>query len=329
MDAPDTLTAPRGNTRTDTAGRPAREGGERRLDGLLFFPVTPFAPGGEVDEDLLARHIDDGVKAGAGAVFVACGTGEFPALSLEEIEACTRVAVAATAGRVPVYAAAGGPLPIARSQARCAERVGADGLLLLPPYLVSSPPQGLLRYVEEVAAASALPVIVYQRANAVLTPHSAAELTRLPGVIGIKDGLGDMELMHRIVRAVRREAGEDFLFFNGLPTAEMTMHAYRAMGVPLYSSAAFAFAPEVALDFHRAFTGGDDARARLLLDEFFVPLVTLRNEVPGYAVSLVKAGVRMRGLPVGGVRAPLMDPTPAHLDRLEKLVDHGLRLVTA
>ncbi|WP_049579611.1 5-dehydro-4-deoxyglucarate dehydratase [Streptomyces sp. SBT349] len=299
------------------------------FNGILFFPVTPFAEDGSVETDLLARHITRGVENGAGGVFVACGTGEFHALSTEELAVCARVAVTAAAGRIPVVAAAGGPLPLVGQQTAALAEAGVDGVLLLPPYLVTSPQRGLVDYVRAVTESSDLPVIVYQRANAVPTPETAAELARLPRVVGIKDGVGDIELMHRTVRRVRRESGAGFHFFNGLPTAEMTVHAYRGLGIPLYSSAVFAFAPEIALAFHRAVGAGDEETASLLLDEFYVPLVALRDESPGYAVSLVKAGVRLRGLPVGGVRAPLRDPTRDHLDRLEKLLDHGLRTVAA
>ncbi|GAA4551446.1 5-dehydro-4-deoxyglucarate dehydratase [Streptomyces collinus] len=301
-----------------------------KFHGVLFFPVTPFAADGSLDEERMARHIESGVAAGAGGVFVACGTGEFHALSAEEIERATRVAVETTAGRVPVLAAAGGPTPVARDQAARVERAGADGILLLPPYLVSAPQQGLVRYVEEVIAATDLPVVFYQRGTARLTAETAAEIAALPGVVGLKDGIGDIERMHRIVRAVRAVPGtEDFQFFNGLPTAEMTAPAYQGVGVELYSSAVFAFAPEIALAFHRALAEGDDALVSRLLDEFYGPLVALRDEVPGYAVSLVKAGVTLRGLDVGGVRAPLLDPTPEHVARLSKLLDHGLEVVGA
>ncbi|MEU2541172.1 5-dehydro-4-deoxyglucarate dehydratase [Streptomyces iakyrus] len=301
-----------------------------KFHGVLFFPVTPFAADGSLDEERLAQHIESGVAAGAGGAFVACGTGEFHALSAEEIERATRVAVETTAGRVPVLAAAGGPTPVARDQAARVERAGADGILLLPPYLVSAPQQGLVRYVEEVIAATDLPVVFYQRGTARLTARTAAEIAALPGVVGLKDGIGDIERMHRIVRAVRAVPGtEDFQFFNGLPTAEMTAPAYRGVGVELYSSAVFAFAPEIALAFHRALAEDDDALVSRLLDEFYGPLVALRDEVPGYAVSLVKAGVTLRGLDVGGVRAPLLDPTPEHLARLSKLLDHGLEVAAA
>jgi 5-dehydro-4-deoxyglucarate dehydratase len=301
-----------------------------KFHGVLFFPVTPFAADGSLDEERLAQHIESGVAAGAGGVFVACGTGEFHALSADEIERATRVAVRTTAGRVPVLAAAGGPVPVARDQAARVERAGADGILLLPPYLVGAPQQGLVRYVREVTAATGLPVVFYQRGTARLTADTAAEIAALPGVVGLKDGIGDIERMHRIVRAVRAVPGtEDFQFFNGLPTAEMTAPAYQGIGVGLYSSAVFAFAPEIALAFHRALAGGDEALVSRLLDEFYGPLVALRDEVPGYAVSLVKAGVTLRGLDVGGVRAPLLDPTPEHIARLAKLLDHGLEVAAA
>ncbi|MDC2959872.1 5-dehydro-4-deoxyglucarate dehydratase [Streptomyces gilvifuscus] len=301
-----------------------------KFQGVLFFPVTPFAPDGSLDEERLARHIDSGVAAGAGGVFVACGTGEFHALTAGEIERATRVAVETVGGRVPVLAAAGGPVPVARDQAARVARAGADGLLLLPPYLVGAPQRGLVRYVEEVTGASDLPVIFYLRGTARPTPETAARIAALPRVVGLKDGIGDIERMHRVVRAVRAVPGtEDFRFFNGLPTAEMTAPAYRGIGVELYSSAVFAFAPEIALAFHRALTDGDEALLGTLLDEFYGPLVALRDEVPGYAVALIKAGLTIRGLDVGGVRAPLLDPTPEHTARLAKLIDHGLEVVGA
>ncbi|WP_216587703.1 5-dehydro-4-deoxyglucarate dehydratase [Streptomyces brasiliscabiei] len=301
-----------------------------KFQGVLFFPVTPFATNGSLDEERLAQHIEAGVAAGAGGVFVACGTGEFHALTSEEIERATRVAVTVTAGRVPVLAAAGGPTPVARDQAARVERAGADGILLLPPYLVSAPQQGLVRYVREVTGATALPVVFYQRGTARLTAETAAEIAALPGVVGLKDGIGDIERMHRLVRAVRAVPGtEGFQFFNGLPTAEMTAPAYQGIGVGLYSSAVFAFAPEIALAFHRALAEGDEALVATLLDEFYGPLVELRDEVPGYAVALVKAGVTLRGPAVGGVRAPLVDPTPEHVARLAELIAHGLEVVGA
>ena len=298
------------------------------LDGVLFFPVTPFAADGAVDAGALAEHVRRGLAAGPGGIFAACGTGEFHALAPEEHQEVVRTAVTVADGQVPVFAGAGGPLPTAVRLARGARDAGASGLLLMPPYLVQGPPAGLVAYTEAVAAATDLPVIVYQRGNALFDPASAVAVAALPTVAGFKDGTGDLDLLGQIVTAVRESLPDKpFQFFNGMPTAEVTVQAYRGIGVGLYSSAVFCFAPELSLAFYRAVTGDDATTAHRLLADFFYPLVRLRNKVPGYAVSLVKAGVRLCGLDVGGVRPPLTDPPPEHLAELRRILDAGQAVV--
>jgi 5-dehydro-4-deoxyglucarate dehydratase len=295
------------------------------LDGVLFFPVTPFDADGAVAPAMLAEHVETGLQAGPGGVFAACGTGEFHALEPREYAEVVRTTVEVTAGRVPVYAGCGGPLPLARQFARAAQDAGADGLLLLPPYLVQAPAAGLVAYVEAVAAATELPLIVYHRDNARFDPAAAVAVARHPKVTGFKDGIGDLGMLSRIVTAVRAQpAAAPFRFFNGLPTAEVTVPAYRGLGIELYSSAVFCFAPEISLAFHAAVRDGDDRLVDTLLSRFFHPLVALREQVPGYAVALVKAAVRQRGLDVGGVRPPLLDPTPDHLEELRRITGAGL-----
>ncbi|MFD7404614.1 5-dehydro-4-deoxyglucarate dehydratase [Streptomyces sp. NPDC059866] len=296
------------------------------LEGVLFFPVTPFTATGDVDLDALRRHIAAGVDAGPGGVFVACGTGEFHALDVEEFTAVVRSAVDAVGGRVPVYAGAGGALGPARRFARATAEAGADGLLLMPPYLVEAPATGLVAYTREVAGETALPVIVYNRANARFDEYSAAEVAQLPTVMGLKDGTGDLDLVARIVPAVRDAldgTGKQFQFFNGMPTAEASQQAYRALGVELYSSAAFAFAPDVSLAFHRAVEEGDQKRIDALQRAFFHPLVRLRRRVPGYAVALVKAGVTLEGLDAGPVRPPLTSLAPQEVEELAAIIAEG------
>jgi 5-dehydro-4-deoxyglucarate dehydratase len=295
------------------------------FDGILFFPVTPFTAAGEVDRDVLAEHIHSKLPFAPGGMFPACGTGELHALSVAEAAVVVETAVVAAEGRIPVVAGAGGPLGSALELARNAERAGADALLMLPPYLVQGPAAGLNRYIEELAAATSLPVIVYSRGNARFSAGQMRELAANPKVIGFKDGLGDIGLAQQVSLAVR-EVRPDFLFFNGLLTAELSQGAYRGIGMPLYSSAAFAFLPEVANLYYRAYAAGDEDLRNRLLREFYVPLVALRDETPGFGVSLIKAGCRLRGLEVGGVRAPLVDPSPEQLQRLERLIETGLAL---
>ncbi|AQA01192.1 5-dehydro-4-deoxyglucarate dehydratase [Mycobacterium sp. MS1601] len=297
-----------------------------QLDGVLFFPVTPFTAAGDVDLDKLAAHVAKGVDAGPGGVFIACGTGEFHALEVGEYAAVVRTAVEAVAGRVPVYAGAGGSVAQAKVFATAAETAGADGILLLPPYLVSVPQAGLVAYTKEVAGATSLPVIVYNRANARYTEASAVEVAHISNVVGFKDGTGDIDRVARIVRAVTDSlaaTGKPFQFFNGLPTAEVSQQAYRAIGLTLYSSATFAFAPELALAFYEALESGNEALVAALLRDFFHPLVRLRDSVPGYAVSLIKAGVTLEGIEAGPVRAPLVDAAPKDVAELAEMIKAG------
>jgi 5-dehydro-4-deoxyglucarate dehydratase len=297
------------------------------FDGILFFPVTPFDGSGTVDVDLLQQHVAAGVAAGAGGVFPACGTGEYHALSAAESALVVRATVDTVAGRVPVVAGAGGPLGHAIDTARSAADAGADALLVMPPYLVGAPQAGLIAYVDAIAAASDLPVIVYHRANAVFTPATMRELAGNPRVVGFKDGLGDIGATQLIVRAVAQTGREDFAFFNGLLTAELAEGAYRFIGVPLYSSAAFAMIPDVANAYYRAYIDGDESRRMAILDGFYAPLVALRDETPGFGVSLIKAGLRLEGMPVGSVRAPLVDPTPSQEERLAEILAAGRALL--
>ena len=297
-----------------------------KFDGVLFFPVTPFAADGTVDVDVLREHITSRLPFGPGAVFAACGTGEFHALNIDEVRTVVAAAVEVVAGQVPVVAGAGGPLGHALAAARAAEEAGAGALLVLPPYLVSGPVDGLVAYIEAVAAASSLPVIVYHRGTAKFTAKAIAQLAANPKVIGFKDGMGDVGLAQEIVTAVKTGGRTGFLLFNGLLTAELSQGAYRGLGIPLYSSAAFAMAPEIATAYYNAYMDGDEERRDVLLEGFYAPLVRLRDQTPGFGVSLIKAGLRLAGLPVGSVRPPLTDPTEEQLVELKTILARGHEL---
>jgi 5-dehydro-4-deoxyglucarate dehydratase len=300
------------------------------LAGLLAFPLTPFTESLEVDLDVFGEQVEAHLDAGAGALFVACGTGEFSSLAPHEVRALLRRAREVAAGRVPVLVGAGGGPELARAGVTMAEGEGADGVLLLPPYLVSGPPAGLVDHVRYVVRDRDVPVIVYHRSPGIFTPGAAMSLLDVPNVVGLKDGFGDVDLMTRIVSSVRGSGhprAAEFLFFNGLPTAEVSARAYQAIGVPAYSSAVHCFAPTIAHAFHHALNTGDDKTVERLLLGFYLPLVALRDETPGFAVSLVKAGARLRGDKVGGVRPPLCDPTTEQIGRLERIIAAGLDLV--
>ncbi|MFD2418308.1 5-dehydro-4-deoxyglucarate dehydratase [Amycolatopsis pigmentata] len=301
----------------------ARNLRERMSDGVLSFPLTPFTDSGELDPAAFRAYIRGQLEADPAAVFVACGTGEFFSLALDEYAEIVRIAVEETGGRMPVVAGVGYGWAIARQYAERAAEAGVDAVLLMPHYLVKAPIDGLVEQVRRVAEATPLPVIVYQRDYVLFDAASVALLAEIPTVIGLKDGHGDLDRLQRIRLAVP----DDFLFFNGVATAEMQARAYSSIGISAYSSAVHAFAPEISRAFRTALFAGDHARVDELLRGFYQPFSDLRDRRAGYAVSLVKAAARLRGLPVGPVRAPLVDPTAEELTTLKALLDTGLDLV--
>ncbi|APX74395.1 MULTISPECIES: 5-dehydro-4-deoxyglucarate dehydratase [Achromobacter] len=286
-------------------------------EGLLSFPVTDFDSNGDFNARGYAQRLEWLAPYGATALFAAGGTGEFFSLAPEEYADVIRTAVQTCAGKVPILAGAGGPTRTAIAYAQEAERLGAKGILLLPHYLTEASQQGIAAHVEQVCKSVKIGVIVYNRAQSRLSADSLAQLAeRCPNLVGFKDGVGDIEAMVRI----RRKLGDRFSYLGGLPTAEVYAAAYRALGVPVYSSAVFNFVPRTAMDFYRAIAAGDHDTTNRLLDDFFLPYLEIRNRVPGYAVSIVKAGAKLVGHDAGPVRAPLTDLQANELEMLDALI---------
>jgi len=287
-------------------------------DGLLSFPVTDFDAEGRFNARTYAQRLEWLAPYGASALFAAGGTGEVFSLSGSEYGDIIRTAVQGARGQVPILAGAGGPTRTAIDMATQAEAAGAQGLLLLPHYLTEASEAGIAAHVSQVCQATRLGVVFYARANSQLSAESLARLAdRHPNLIGFKDGLGDIEKMVRI----RRKLGDRFAYLGGLPTAEVYAEAYRALGVPVYSSAVFNFIPKTAIAFYRAVASGDTATTGRLLDTFFLPYLDIRNRCKGYAVSIVKAGARLVGHDAGPVRAPLTDLTGEECEQLKALID--------
>lgn len=283
----------------------------RLSDGLLSFPVTAFSAEGAFDEGEFRRLVADLGRHRPSAFFAAGGTGEFFSLSLAEHRAVVAAAVAEVGGRVPVIAGIGYGTALAVELARGSEAAGADGLLILPPYLLHVEQEGLYQHVAAICRAVRIGVIVYNRDNSIFTPETLLRLAEAcPNLIGFKDGAGDLE---QIV-AIRQRCGDRLAYIGGMPTAEIFAVPYKAVGIPTYSSAVFNFIPELALGFYKAVRDDDTATTGRLLGEFFLPYIALRNRRRGYAVSIVKAGLRAVGRDCGPVRSPLVD-----LDREEHI----------
>jgi 5-dehydro-4-deoxyglucarate dehydratase len=269
------------------------------------------------DERAYRGHIDWLLEYKPAGLFAAGGTGEFFSLTLGEFSAVVSAAVAQTNKRVPLVAGCGYGTAMAKEFARAGEAAGADGLLLFPPYLINADPAGLAAHVEAVCAATKLGMIFYNRDNAILTDVWLERLCeRCSNLVGFKDGLGDIELMTRIYARI----GDRLTYVGGLPTAETFALPYLEMGVTTYSSAIFNFLPQFAQDFYAAVRRRDHAAVYKELRDFVLPYIDIRNRHKGYAVSIVKAGMRAVGRPAGPVRTPLTDLDAGEMEALAKLI---------
>src|SRR5580700_11340817 len=286
-------------------------------EGLLSFPVTHFSKELQFDEGPYREHISWLLEFKPAGLFAAGGTGEFFSLTLNEFSSVVKVAVQETAGQVPVLAGCGYGTAMAKEFAKAAEGAGADGILLLPPYLVNSEAAGLAAHAEAVCAATKLGVIFYNRDNAIIEDVTLARLCeRCPNLIGFKDGVGDIELMTRIYARL----GDRLTYVGGLPTAETFALPYLEMGVTTYSSAIFNFVPEFACDFYAAVRRQDRERVYAGLRDFILPLIGIRNRKKGYAVSIIKAGMKVVGRDSGPVRSPLTNLNESETAELAALV---------
>ncbi len=285
--------------------------------GLLSFPLTDFDANLDFAPKPFADRLEWLQPYGATVLFAAGGTGEFFSLEPEEYGRVVKVALDTCRGRTPIVAGAGGGTTLAIKYAQEAERLGAQGILLLPHYLTEGSQDGLVAHITAVCKSVKIGVVVYNRGGCKLTPASLQVLAdRNPNLVGFKDGVGDIE---KFV-AIRQTLGDRFTYLGGLPTAEVFAGAYNAMGCPVYSSAVFNFIPKTAMDFYQAQVDGDTATTNRLIRDFFLPYIALRNQGEGYAVSIVKAGATIVGHTAGPVRPPLSELNAPEVDALATLI---------
>ncbi|SEH22615.1 5-dehydro-4-deoxyglucarate dehydratase [Rhizobium sp. NFR12] len=284
--------------------------------GLLSFPVTHFDAEGQFQPESYQRHIEWLSGFEAPVLFAAGGTGEFFSLAPDEIPAIVKSAKEAS-GKTAIVSGCGFGTHVGVDLAKKVEKSGADGILLLPHYMIDAPQEGLYKHVKAICQSVGIGVMVYNRDNSVLQVDTLQRLCdECPNLIGFKDGTGDIGL----VRQITATMGDRLMYLGGMPTAELFAEAYLGAGFTTYSSAVFNFVPGLAVEFYKALRAGNRTRCEQILTEFFYPFMALRGRRKGYAVSAIKAGVRLQGFDAGKVRPPLDDLTEEEEQILLKLI---------
>jgi 4-hydroxy-tetrahydrodipicolinate synthase len=276
------------------------------IRGTITAMVTPFDAEGKLDVQTTQRLAVWLAERGVDGLFVAGTTGESLLLSLDERRRLTEVTVEAVGGRITVLAQIGcANTADSIALAKHAARAGADGVVALCPFFFKVDDVGMTAHFAAVAAAvPETPIYLYNIPgncrNTISPAVVSALLEQAPNFAGIKDSSQDMILLQQYVKL----APDGFAVLVGSDSALLAGMA--AGGVGGVSAASNVF-PSVVSDVIRTFWSGDleSAQAAQRRMNELVDLLKMAPPLAGY-----KAGLALRGLPVGGLRSPLRDMTP-------------------
>lgn len=272
-----------------------------KLSGYAAALPTPFAEGGRLDGEAFERLCELQIMHGTAALVVCGTTGEAPTLSPAEHGELIRIAVAASRGRVPVVAGAGSNATAhAIELSKDAEANGADAILSVVPYYNKPTQDGLYAHFREIAAATGLPLILYDvpsRTGRGLADETVARLAELPQIVGLKDATGECERPARL----RALVGQNFNLLSGDDASALGFLAQGGDGCISVTSNA---APGLCRTMFLAWQQGDTAKVRelmLAVSRLTAALFFETNPAP------LKYALALCGLMSAKVRLPLVE----------------------
>jgi len=285
-----------------------------KLSGVIAFPVTPFKDDLSLDLPGLHVNLNKLLEYPVSAIVAAGGTGEMYSLTPAEYLRVIELTALAVEDRVPVIAGVGFGQRLGVEMAQAAEKAGADGLLVFPPYYPQADDEGLFEYYRSIGKATRLGIIVYSRDWARFTPAMVERLTSLPNLVAWKDGHGDLRQLQSLMYRV----GERLVWIGG--AGDDMVGVYYNTGIRAFTSSIATVAPALSLKLHELAAANDTEALAELLESCVIPLYELRSRRRGYEVSAMKAMMDMMGLNGGPVRPPLVNVTPSELDELRTIL---------
>ena len=236
--------------------------------GSIPALITPFNDVYEIDADKFQKFVDWQIKEGSSGVVPVGTTGESPTLSHDEHNRVIELCVEAVDGRVPVIAGAGSNSTAeAIAFTQHAQKVGADGALVVTPYYNKPSQEGLYQHFRAIHDASDIPIVIYNipgRSVVDMSVETMARLFELPRIVGVKDATGDLDRC----ASQRAAMGEDFIQLSG---EDATAVGFNAMGGVGCISVTANVAPKLCAEMQAACAAGD-YRAALLINDKLLPL---------------------------------------------------------
>ena len=284
---------------------------------VLTAMITPFKSDMTVDYDQVKKLAHHLVQSGTDGLVVAGTTGESPTLSKEEKIELFRVVVEEVGGDAVVIAGTGSNNTadsIVLTQA--AEKLGADGIMLVCPYYNKPSQEGLYQHFKAIAESTNLPVMLYNvpgRTAANLLPQTVVRLSAIENIVAIKEASGSLDQ----VSELRRNLPDHFVIYSGDDSLTLPILALGGKGI--VSVASHIIGPQLQ-EMINAFNSGNVTIAAKIHGSLFPVFKTLfitSNPVP------LKAALNMLGWQVGGPRLPLVEATQAEKDLIKKTLSEA------
>ncbi len=289
-----------------------------RWQGVFPALTTKFKEDYSLDMDAMAKHLEFQLEAGVHGIIILGSLGENPTLDMQEKLQLTDFFVKRVNGRVPLLAC------IAESDtrqaclfARRAQEMGADGFMLLPPMRLPSDQPETLAYLEEVAAASDLPIMLYNNPIAYGTDLSPADFETLasnPKFVAIKESSADT----RRIAEIRRRTGDRYAIFCGVDDLAFECFSMGAVGWVAGLVVAF---PRETVRLYDLMCAQQWAEARLLY-EWFLPLLHL--DIGPKFVQQIKLVEEITSVGSARVRSPRLALSESEARHVQDTVAHAL-----
>lgn len=288
-----------------------------RFGSVVTAMATPFRHDLSLDLDGAQALVAHLLETGSDGVVVAGSTGESPTLSREEKVALFEAVVEAAQGRGKIVCGTGTydtretiELTLA------ADRAGADGVLVVTPYYNRPPQRGLLAHFTQVAAATDLPVMVYNipsRTACLIEADTLLRLADVENIVAVKDATADFQTASRIMN----ESPPGFELYSG---DDWATFPYVCLGAAGVVSVASHLVGERMKEMIELASAGNVGGARKIHEELlplFKALFVTSNPIP------LKAALEMAGRPAGPPRLPLLPATPEERAIIEDAMEHA------
>ncbi|ARD48884.1 4-hydroxy-tetrahydrodipicolinate synthase [Sporosarcina sp. P33] len=282
---------------------------------IMTAMVTPFTESGDIDYTATRNLINHLLANGTDALVVAGTTGESPTLTNEEKVELFKFTVQTVAGRAPVIAGTGSNSTRESIDLTIqAEEAGVDGIMLVVPYYNKPCQDGLYQHFKTIAQTTTLPVMLYNipgRSALNMLPETIIRLADVPNITSVKEASGDLDAVASIIE----HTGDDFFVYTGDDSSTLPVLAIGGTGV--VSVSAHIIGNEMQEMIHQ-FRSGNTKQAAAI-HRRLLPIMKAMFAAPN--PSPTKAALNLTGVPVGGVRLPMIALSDEEVASLKNVLE--------